>query len=138
MKLKKKILVTGGAGYIGSKICYDLIDRGFDVYVIDNLSTGRRKNLPNKCNFFKFDLLDKKKLGAFFEKYKIKDIFHLAACTSVTESEINPKKYYNNNIVATQNIIELNMDLYLWLYHSKISFLLLDTYLFDNIYFLNF
>ena len=104
----KKILVTGGAGYIGSKISHDLIHQGYKVYIIDNLSTGIKKNIPKNCKFFKFNLLDKKKLKFFFDKFKIHDVIHLAASTSVTESEINPQKYYKNNVIVTQNIIELN------------------------------
>ena len=60
-----KALVTGGAGYIGSTVANFLIDRGHDVTIIDNLSTGIKKNIPNKAIFFKTDISDSKKIKKF-------------------------------------------------------------------------
>ena len=57
----KNILVTGGAGYIGSHMAAKLIHKGYKVYILDNLSTGSKKNLPKKCKFFFADICDKKK-----------------------------------------------------------------------------
>ena len=95
--MKNSILVTGGAGYIGSKLSYELLDKKKKVVIIDNLSTGSRKLLPKKAVFIKSDLNDEAQLRKVFDKYKIETVFHMAACTDVRESMINPAKYYLNN-----------------------------------------
>lgn len=102
----KNILVTGGAGYIGSHMAAKLIHKGYKVYILDNLSTGSKKNLPKKCKFFFADICDKKKTENIFKKIKFDCVFHFAACLSVPESEKNPKKYYFNNIYGTTNILD--------------------------------
>ena len=102
-----KILVTGGAGYIGSKLCYELLDKKKKVIVIDNLSTGSIKLLPKKIRFIKGDLNDTKLLKKIFSENRIQTIFHMAACTDVRESMINPGKYYLNNVEATRNILDI-------------------------------
>jgi len=101
------VLVTGGAGYIGSKICHDLIDRGFRVVIIDNLSTGYKKLINKKCIFYKADVGDKKSLIKIFEKHKIGRVIHMAASLSVEESMINPEKYYLNNVFNTKNLLDI-------------------------------
>jgi UDP-glucose 4-epimerase len=100
------VLLTGGAGYIGSHILEQLLDKKFRVLVVDNLITGSRKLVNKKAIFFKIDICDKKKLEKVF-KYKISCIIHLAAALSVPESQKNPKKYYLNNVFGTQNILDL-------------------------------
>ena len=100
------VLLTGGAGYIGSHILGQLLEKKFRVLVVDNLSTGSRKLLNKKAKFFKIDICDKKKLEKVF-KYKISCIIHLAAALSVPESQKNPRKYYFNNVFGTQNILDL-------------------------------
>ena len=92
-----KALVTGGAGYIGSTISNHLIDRGHEVTIIDNLSTGSRNNIPKKAKFFKFDISDTKKLIKILSKNKYDVVFHFAAFINNEESIRNPKKYYENN-----------------------------------------
>lgn len=104
--MKKKILITGGAGYIGSKLAYDLIDQKKDIIIIDNLSTGSKKLLPNKAKFYQIDLNDTDKLRKIFKTNNIKTIFHMAACTDVVESQKNPSKYYLNNVEATRSLLE--------------------------------
>lgn len=100
------VLLTGGAGYIGSNILEQLLEKKFRVLVVDNLSTGSRKLVNKKAKFFKIDICDKKKLEKVF-KYKISCIIHLAAALSVPESQKNPRKYYFNNVFGTQNILDL-------------------------------
>ena len=104
--MKDNILITGGAGYIGSKLSYDLTDRGFNVVVVDNLSTGSKKLINPKVKFIKANILDKKKIFTIIKKYKTKIIFHLAASLDVNESMINPTKYYLNNVIGTENLIK--------------------------------
>ena len=72
-------LITGGAGYIGSTVSNYLIDRGHNVTIIDNLSTGSISNLPKKAVFFKIDISDTKKLNKIFHKKKFDVVFHFAA-----------------------------------------------------------
>jgi UDP-glucose 4-epimerase len=99
-------LVTGGAGYIGSKVCNDLIDCGYKVIVIDDLSTGNKLLVNKRAKFFKIDIKDKNKISKIFNKYKFRAIFHFAASISVPESEIYPLKYYNNNVLGTENLLK--------------------------------
>lgn len=103
----KKILLTGGAGYIGSKISYDLIDQGYEVVVADNLSTGFKKLLHKKAIFYKIDIGNRDDLETLFKKNKIDTVIHLAASLSVEESMKNPLKYYLNNVVNTKNLLEV-------------------------------
>jgi UDP-glucose 4-epimerase len=100
------LLVTGGAGYIGSKVCNDLIDQGYKVVVIDDLSTGNKLLVNKKAKFFKIDIKDKNKIDRIFNKFNFSTIFHFAASLSVPESEKNPFKYYKNNVLGTENILK--------------------------------
>lgn len=104
--MKNKILVTGGAGYIGSKLSYDLTDMGFKVVVFDNLSTGSKKLLNKKAKFYKLDISKSKNLKKIIKKEKINIIFHLAASLDVNESMKKPMKYYLNNVVGTENLLK--------------------------------
>jgi UDP-glucose 4-epimerase len=102
--MKSTILITGGAGYIGSKVSYDFTDRGYDVVVVDNLSTGHKKLINPKSKFYKADILNTKKIAKIIKDHKIKDIFHMAACISVEESMLNKEKYYLNNVEGTRSL----------------------------------
>jgi UDP-glucose 4-epimerase len=104
--MKKKILVTGGAGYIGSKVTYDLTDSSYDVFIIDNLSTGHKKLINPKANFYYGDISNFNFVNNILNKNKITDIIHLAASLSVEESEINPLKYYRNNVEGTRILLK--------------------------------
>ena len=92
-----KALITGGAGYIGSTVANYLIDKGHQVTIIDNLSTGFIKNIPKKASFFKIDISDTKKVKKIFLQKKIDVVFHFAAYINNEESLKFPKKYYENN-----------------------------------------
>ena len=108
--LNKRILVTGGAGYIGSKIVADLIKKDYQVYVIDNLSTGHKKLINKKALFYNFSIGNKKKLNNFFSKTKINSIIHCAASLNIAESEKKPKKYFVNNYVNTKKLLEVSIN----------------------------
>jgi UDP-glucose 4-epimerase len=101
------ILVTGGAGYIGSKVSYDLIDKGYKVIAIDDLSTGYRKLIPKKCIFIKIDISKLANLEKVFKRYKFNAVFHFAAKKKVDESQKYPLKYFNINVVGTKNLVDL-------------------------------
>jgi UDP-glucose 4-epimerase len=101
----KKILVTGGAGFIGSHIVDRLIEENHKVVVIDNLSTGSRSNLNKKAEFLKMDICDKK-LADVFKKEKFDYVFHLAAQIDVRKSVENPQKSATDNILGSLNILE--------------------------------
>ena len=103
----KNILVTGGAGYIGSKVSYELKDRGYNVIIVDNLSTGNKKQIGSNFTFYKVDLKKLNNLIKIIKKYKIHAIFHFAGLTNVKDSERNKKKYYVNNVLTTVNILKL-------------------------------
>jgi UDP-glucose 4-epimerase len=111
---KKKVLVTGGIGYIGSHTAIELINEGFDVVIIDNLSNSSIDMLAGIQSitgvlpaFEEFDLCDKAKVDAFFVKYPdIEAIIHFAASKAVGESVDQPLLYYRNNIVSLINILE--------------------------------
>ena len=105
--MNKKILVTGGAGYIGSKISSDLIGLGYEVYVVDNLSRGSLSLLDKKANFYKCNINNKKKINHILKKYKIKSVIHCAAYLNVKESEKNPKKYFINNVLNTKKLLDV-------------------------------
>jgi UDP-glucose 4-epimerase len=106
----KKILVTGGAGYIGSKICYDLTDLGYKVFIVDNLITGHKKLINKRAKFYLCDILDYNQLNEIIKKNHITDIIHLAASLDVEESSKNPLKYFINNVEGTENLLKASVN----------------------------
>jgi UDP-glucose 4-epimerase len=100
------ILVTGGAGYIGSHFVKYLIENGKDVLVIDNLSRGHREAVHEKAKFEKVDILDYEKLLSVLKKYNINSVVHFAAFAYVGESVEHPEMYYSNNVVGSFNLIK--------------------------------
>lgn len=92
------VLVTGGAGYIGSVVCQTLLERGHSIVVLDSLEEGHRQALPSNGIFFQGDLGDESLLKNIFESYSIGAVLHLAAYCQVGESVQNPEKYYGNNV----------------------------------------
>ncbi len=109
-----RILVTGGAGYIGSHTAVELLNAGHEVIILDNLynasktSMDRVKDITGKdMTFYEVDLLDKEKVNEVFEKEKIDAVIHFAALKAVGESVQKPLMYYNNNITGTLNLCEV-------------------------------
>ena len=100
----KNILVTGGAGFIGSYLSRELIARGFDVTIIDNLSMGKESNIPRGAEFVKGDVLDEKLLKKIIPSIDV--IFHLAAKVSIRDSLNNFLEDANNNIIGTLNLLK--------------------------------
>ena len=102
----KNILITGGAGYIGSHISEILIKKNKNIFLIDNLSTGHRKLIHKKAKFFKIDISDEKKISNIIKKNDIDSIIHLAANLIIGEGQKNPKKYYKNNVDGTKKLLK--------------------------------
>jgi UDP-glucose-4-epimerase GalE len=98
------ILVTGGAGYIGSHCCRALVAAGHHPVVFDNFSTGHRNFVTG--SLVVGDLLDKAALGRAFAQHDIVAVMHFAASSLVGESVIDPQKYYRNNVVGTLSLLE--------------------------------
>lgn len=108
------ILVTGGAGYIGSHTCIELLEAGYDVVVVDNLynsseeALNRVKKITGKeLKFYEADILDKEALNHIFTTEKIDSVIHFAGLKAVGESVAKPLEYYNNNITGTINLCEV-------------------------------
>ena len=99
------ILVTGGAGYIGSHTVAELLERGEEVVVIDNLVTGHREALLGG-KLYEGDLRDKELLAKLFSENDIEAVIHFAASSLVGESMKDPVKYYDNNVYGTQCLLE--------------------------------
>ena len=100
------ILVTGGAGYIGSATVEALRRRGALVVVLDNLSAGHRAALSPEVPFYQGDLADRGLLPRVMKKHRIRRVIHFAAFTSVPESVERPEKYIHNNVVNSFNLLE--------------------------------
>ena len=100
------ILVTGGAGYIGSHFVYKLIEKGYDVIVIDNLDTGFKEAIHREVSFYKGDIRDLKFLDLVFSRESIECVVHFAANSLVGESMENPLKYFDNNVYGMQNLLK--------------------------------
>ena len=101
----KNILITGGAGYIGSHISEVLIRNKKKIFIVDNLSTGHRKLINKKAKFFKTSILDKNKIKKIIKENEIDSIIHLAANLIISEGEKYPKKYFRNNVLGTKNLL---------------------------------
>jgi UDP-glucose 4-epimerase len=112
--MKKLVLVTGGTGYIGSHTSVELINEGFDVVIVDNLSNssievldGIEKITGVRSAFEQFDLIDTAKTDGLFRKYsRLEAIIHFAASKAVGESVEKPLLYYRNNLVSLMNLLE--------------------------------
>jgi len=98
------ILITGGAGYIGSHVALNLIDAGYKVTIIDDLSTGNDNLIPNNAEFIKCNINELEKIDSLLKKKKFSAIMHFAGLINIEESIKFPKKYFKNN---TDNSIKL-------------------------------
>ena len=106
------ILVTGGAGYIGSHTAISLIEKGTDIVIFDNLETGHietieaLQGLSNAVKFVKGDLRNFEDINKVFKDYEIDAVVHFAANSLVNESVVNPEKYYYNNVFGSMNLFK--------------------------------
>ena len=100
------VLVLGGAGYVGSHAVDMLVNRGYDVAVVDNLVTGHREAVSEKVRFYEGDVRDHAFLASVFEKENIEGIMHFCAYSLVGESMQKPLMYFNNNVGGAQVILE--------------------------------
>lgn len=108
------ILITGGAGYIGSHTAIELLEAGHDIIVVDNLSNSSAESLRRVAGitgksapFYTFDLRDTDKLSALFDEHRIDAVIHFAGLKSVGESVQKPLQYYRNNIDSTLSLLEV-------------------------------
>ena len=111
---KKSVLISGGTGYIGSHTAVELLNAGYDVVIIDNLSNSEKKSIEGiklitgKCVAFEMiDTCNKSALQQFFDKYQFDSVIHFAAYKAVGESIAEPLMYYQNNLVSFMNIVEM-------------------------------
>jgi UDP-glucose 4-epimerase len=109
-----KILVTGGAGYIGSHTCLELLKKNYEVVVIDNLSNSKEESLKRvqklagkELEFYKVELLDKNSLDAVFSKHPFDAVIHFAGFKAIGESVEIPLRYYHNNVTGTISLCEI-------------------------------
>ena len=102
----KNILITGGAGYIGSHVTEILLKKNKKVFLIDNLSTGHRRLINKKAKFFKLNISNKTQVKSIITKHNIDSIIHLAANLIIGEGQKFPKKYYKNNVLGTKKLLE--------------------------------
>ena len=109
-----KILVTGGAGYIGSHTCVELLQEGHQIVVFDNLSNSKETSLQRvqqitgkSLTFYKADLLNEPALQAVFEREKLESVIHFAGLKAVGESVDHPLSYYHNNVTGTLVLCEV-------------------------------
>ncbi|OHA66551.1 MAG: hypothetical protein A3E07_00425 [Candidatus Wildermuthbacteria bacterium RIFCSPHIGHO2_12_FULL_45_9] len=100
-----KILVTGGAGFIGSCLVDKLVERGYSVCVIDNLSTGKKEYINSQAKFYEMDIADER-LGEIFQKEQPEAVFHLAAQINVRKSVENPLNDARTNILGSLHALE--------------------------------
>lgn len=111
--MKKTVLVSGGAGFIGSHVTVELTQAGYDVVIADNMSNCDDTNYRGVCGilgkelpFIKMDFCDGNAVDALFAKYKIDAVIHFAAFKAVGESVDEPLKYYRNNLLSFINVLE--------------------------------
>lgn len=109
-----RILVTGGAGYIGSHTCIELLNAGYEVVVLDNLYNSSEKALERvkqitgkDLTFYEADILDKEALEKIFDKEQIDGVIHFAGLKAVGESVAKPLEYYHNNMTGTFNLCDV-------------------------------
>ncbi|WP_324825778.1 UDP-glucose 4-epimerase GalE [Sinanaerobacter sp. ZZT-01] len=107
------ILVTGATGYIGSHTCVCLLEKGYEVVMLDNLSNSKKsvcdrisRIAGKRSAFYSCDMCDKKALDWVFEQHKIDAVIHFAGLKAIGESVQEPLRYYQNNIVSTLNLLE--------------------------------
>lgn len=106
-EIEMKVLVLGGAGYIGSHTVYELVEEGIEVVIADNLETGHIEAVHHKATFYKGDLRDKNFVDRMLDKETdIDAVIHFAANSLVGESMTDPLKYYDNNVNGTKILLQ--------------------------------
>lgn len=105
-----RVLVTGGAGYIGSVTAELLLNSGHEVFVFDNLERGHRQAVDKRCTFVEGDLRDRSKIGQTLENVKPDAVMHFAAYALVPESMKHPELYFNNNVAGCINLAEAMLE----------------------------
>lgn len=101
------VLVLGGAGYIGSHAVDQLVEKGYEVVVVDNLQTGHEAAIRPEATFYQGDIRDKEFMREVFQNEKIEGVIHFAANSLVGESVEKPLMYFNNNVYGTQITLEV-------------------------------
>ena len=101
----KRILITGGAGYIGSHITENFVKNRKTIFIVDNLSSGFKKLINKKTKFYKVNILETKKIKQIIINNKIDSVIHLAGSLIIGEGEKYPKLYYKNNVLGTKSIL---------------------------------
>ena len=104
MNKKQNILVTGGAGYIGSHVCHLLIDQGYSVTCIDSLITGNKELLPKEVKLEVFDISEKKKVSNLIKSNNFDLVMHFAGLIRVDESVLQPERYRNYNFIKAKDL----------------------------------
>lgn len=105
---KKTVMVAGGAGYIGSHMVYDLIQKGYDVVVVDNLSTGHKAAIDKKSRFYEGDTRDRNFMRSVFKQEpNVDTVIHMDAFSIVPESVEDPLKYFDNNLIGVIALLEV-------------------------------
>ena len=106
----KKILVAGGAGYIGSHTAYYLRDKGYDVVIVDNFQTGHKWAVADGARLYEGDIRDKSFIDGVLSEEHPDAVIHFAACSLVGESMTDPLKYYDNNLYGTMVLLRSMAD----------------------------
>lgn len=104
---QEKVVITGGAGFVGSHLGERLLKEGYDVFIIDNLSAGKKSNIPKQAHFYKLDICDYAKIRPIFNEASY--VFHLAAIPSVEFSIHEPLISHNTNVNGTLNVFDISL-----------------------------
>jgi len=107
---KMNILVTGGAGFIGSHTVRLLLNKKYKIIILDNLSKGHKKSILKDVKFHKTDLADKNNIKKIFQENKIDAVMHFAGYIEAEESMKRPKDFYRNNVVTTINLLDVMLE----------------------------
>ena len=111
------ILVTGGAGYIGSHMAFELLDSGEDVIVLDDLSTGFAWAVPNRAKLVEGDVGDEELVKRLLSRYRVDAVMHFAGSVVVPESIRQPLLYYGNNTCKSRALIEATIEFWREAFH---------------------
>jgi len=100
------VLITGGAGYIGSHMAHALVDKGETAVILDNLSTGVRGQVPDRARFVEGEVADRDLVRRVLKENGVEAVLHFAAATVVPDSVADPLRYYENNTASSRNLLE--------------------------------